>query len=132
MQSFLRVFALSVVFLLLAGFGQVRQRGHAPRPHHVSIARVHNIWKAVRRGTDSTEVRVDVADTVYFHAEGSDVYFQFDNKNLFGVENQMVKSGHWIFLVVKPVQPGPYTYSAFCEAQKVFAQGDSPPKIIVN
>ncbi len=124
---------MTVVLLMLAGSGPPQQKAHAPKTqHHISIALIHNVWRAVRSGTDSSEVRVHAGDDVYFHAVGSDVYFQFDNPHLFGVINEVVKKGHWIHFVVGKVAPGTYYYSAFCEGPKVFARGDSPPKIIVD
>jgi hypothetical protein len=132
MQSFLRALAFTAVFLLLAGFGQERQRGHTPGKHDVSIAKVHGLWKAVRKGTDSTKVQVHVGDEVYFHGEGTDVHFQFNDDRLFGVYDTVAKRGRPLHLVVGQVDPDTYYYSAYCDTAKVFARGDSPPKIIVN
>lgn len=132
MHSFLRSLFLSVLFLLFAGFGQQSQKKPAPKDVNVSITKVGKIWKAVLTGTATTAVHVNPGDKVIFHAEGTDVYFQFDNDQLFGGHNKSLKNGKKLTLGVGQVAKGVYTYSAFCTGPKVFAQGDSPPKIIVD
>jgi len=99
---------------------------------NVSIKKVGKTWKAVLTGTTNTKVHVVKGQKVIFHAEGTDVYFQFSSKSLFGGHDKYVKSGQKLTLGVGQVAKGVYTYAAFCTGPKAFAQGDSPPKIIVD
>lgn len=125
--------------LALAVFGGMLFEASAPAPTeapladvNVSIKKVGNVWKAVLTGTTNTKVHVVKGQKVIFHAEGSDVYFQFENTNLFGGHDKMIKNGKTLTLGVGQVAKGVYTYAAFCSTPGVFAQGDSPPKIIVD
>lgn len=103
-----------------------------PKDVDVSITKVGNVWKAVLTGTTTTEVRVVPGQKVIFHAEGTDVFFQFDNDTLFNGHTKTIKDGKKIVLGVGKVSKGIYTYSAFCVGPMVFAEGDSPPRIIVD
>jgi hypothetical protein len=132
MHSFLRAIAFPMIFLLLAAFGQEPQKKPPSKNVDVSIKMVDSVWKAVLTGTTKTEVHVYPGDKVIFHAEGTDVFFQFDNDKLFGGHNKSVKNGKKLTLGVGQVAKGEYIYSAFCFGPQVFAQGDSPPKIIVD
>jgi hypothetical protein len=120
--------------LLLMGLkdGYQQQTTTSPKDVHLSVKKVGTVWKVVVTGTTNTEVHVVTGQKVVFHAEGSDVYFQFDNEKLFGGHTRSVKNGKTLTLGVGNVSKGVYTYAAFCAGPKVFAQGDSPPKIIVD
>ena len=117
---------------MLAGADGPRTPEAPPANVNVSIKKVGQVWKAVLTGTTNTKVHVTKGQKVIFHAEGSDVYIQFDNATLFGGHDKMIKNGKTLTLGVGQVAKGVYTYSAFCVGPKVFAQGDSPPKIIVD
>jgi hypothetical protein len=132
MRSLMRAFALSIFLLMLTGIGQGQQNPPAPKDVNVSITLVGKVWKVVLTGTTTTAVHVVKGQRVIFHAEGSDVYIQFDNDQLFGGHYRTIKSGKTLTLGVGNVVKGIYVYSAFCEGPKVFAEGDSPPKIIVD
>lgn len=132
MMSFIRAITLPLLFLFMSGFGPTQTPQDAPKDVHVSIAKVENVWKVVLTGTTITEVHVVEGQKIIFHAEGTDVYLQFDDTNLFGGHLKMIKNGKTLVLGVGQVEKGVYTYSAFCDGPKVFAVGDSPPKIIVD
>lgn len=130
MRTMLRL--LSVVLLTAAvsivTFGQQT----TPKDVNLSVKMVGNVWKVVIAGTTQTEVRVVQGQKVIFNAEGSDVYIQFDNDQLFGGHTKTIKNGKKLTLGVGKVAKGVYTYSAFCSGPGVFAEGGSPPKIIVD
>ena len=130
-------FALVVLCLFLAnvvsgpdGAQVVSQT--LPSDVHLSVKLVGNVWKVVITGTTQTAVRVVKGQKIVFHAEGSDVYFQFGESNLFGGHTKAVANGKTLMLPVGNVAKGTYAYAAFCTGANVFAEGDSPPKIIVD
>jgi hypothetical protein len=132
MRTFTTIIAFTAIFLLLAGFGQQQQKQSTPKDVNLSITKVDTVWKVVLTGTTTTAVHVVPGQKIIFHAEGTDVYFQFDNDKLFGGHIRSLRNGKKLTLGVGQVAKGVYTYSAFCEGPKVFARGDSPPKIIVD
>lgn len=99
---------------------------------NLSVKKIGNVWKVVVAGTTTTEVHVVKGQRVIFTAEGSDLYFQFDNTNLFGGHTKFLKNGQKLTLGVGAVAKGIYVYSVFCDGPKAYAEGGSPPKIIVD
>lgn len=132
MRSIARAITVSILFCFLACFGMAQQKDTTLKNVDVSFVKVGNVWKAVLTGTTNTFVHVVPGQKVIFHAEGSDVYIQFDNDQLFGGHYRTIKNGKTLTLGVGNVAKGIYVYAAFCVGPKVFAQGGSPPKIIVD
>jgi len=99
---------------------------------NVSVKKVGEVWKVVQTGTTNVSVRARKGQKIVFMAEGTDVYFQFDNDGLFGGHTKYLKSGNKMTLTVGNVAKGTYIYAAFCMGPKQFAEGGSPPKIIVD
>ena len=104
---------------------QVIQAG--PKNHSRKIDKRNGRWKI-----DST--RAKKRDYVTFHADGSDMYFQFMDKKLFGHYKYQCLNGDSLRLPIKNTAvPGKeYRYAVFVLKEKVYAEGDSPPVIIVE
>lgn len=133
MKTFSILLSLATICLVLAGFtGGPNNPQTPPKDVNLSVKQIGNIWKVVLTGTTSTTVRVVQGQKIIFHAEGSDVYLQFDNDKLFGGNTRTIKKSKTLTLGVGIVAKGVYTYAAFCTTPMVFAEGDSPPKIIVD
>ena len=133
MKTFSILLSLVAMCLVLAGFtGGPNHPQTPPKDVHLSVKLVGNVWKVVLTGTTNTVVRVVRGQKIIFHAEGSDVYLQFDNDKLFGGNTRTIKNGKTLTLGVGIVAKGVYTYAAFCTTPMIFAEGDSPPKIIVD
>lgn len=136
MRASLRSILLPSIILLFSSLAVAQDETPVaqdpPKDVELSIIKVGNVWKVVLAGTTETEVRVVEGQKVIFHAVGSDVYLQFDNDKLFGGHTRVIKSGKKLTLGVGQVEKGVYVYAAFCAGPGVFAQGGSPPKIIVD
>ena len=137
MKLFTRMLMLPFLVLLFSGvaLGQDTPeptQQEPPKDVDLSIKKIGNVWKVVITGTTETDVHVTEGQKVIFHAEGSDVYIQFDNDKLFGGHTKTIKNGKQLTLGVGKVAKGIYTYAAFCSGPGVFAEGGSPPKIIVD
>ncbi len=135
MRLIIRITALpllSLVFLFISGFKPIQDPTTVPKVVNVSITKIDSVWKVVLTGTTNTSVHVVPGQKIVFHAEGTDVYFQFDRDSLFGGHKKFIKNGKKLTLGVGKVAKGIYTYSAFCLGPMEFAEGGSPPKIIVD
>jgi hypothetical protein len=132
MRFTIRSIALMLSLLFMSGFRPVQNPSALPKDVNISITKVDSVWKAVLTGTKITEIHVVPGQKVIFHAEGTDVFFQFDSDTLFGGHAKSIKNGKKLTLGVGKVQKGIHTYSAFCVGPQVYAEGDSPPKIIVD
>jgi hypothetical protein len=136
MRPSIRCFLLPCFILLFSGIALGQDESPAtqepPKDVDLSIVKVGNVWKVVLTGTTETEVRVVEGQKITFHAEGTDVYMQFDNDKLFGGHTKTIKNGKKLTLGVGQVEKGVYVYAAFCSTPGVFAVGGSPPKIIVD
>jgi hypothetical protein len=132
MKYLKRFIALPLLFLFICSYQPMQAQSKPLKDVNVSITKIGNVWKAVLTGTDSTEVRVQSGQKITFHAEGTEVIFQFDNDTLFGGHSKIIKKDKSKTFGVGQVKKGVYIYSAFCVGPKVFAQGGSPPKIIVD
>jgi hypothetical protein len=136
MHTFIRRLLFPLFLVLISGVALGQDDAPAqqepPKDVELSIMKVGNVWKVVLTGTTETEVRVVEGQKVIFHAVGSDVHLQFDNDKLFGGHTRVIKAGRTLTLGVGQVEKGVYVYAAFCTTPGVFAQGGSPPKIIVD
>lgn len=135
MRLVIRIITLSFfsfLFLSISGFKPIQDPAVIPKVVNVSITKIESVWKVVLTGTTNTEVHVIPGQKIVFHAEGTDVYFQFDRDSLFGGHKKFIKNGKKLTLGVGKVAKGIYTYSAFCLGPMEFAEGGSPPKIIVD
>ena len=70
-------------------------------------------------------------DEVAWSDSTSDLYFQFMNATLFGVETQTLKKGNTLTLTVQTAVNGAYHYAIFRTADSTYVIGNSPPTIII-
>ncbi len=116
-------------------FGQ-----NPPKKHKIAIKKMKNKvtkmkeWKAVdAEDTLVTKIKVKKGDEIIWEADGSDLYFQFMDKQLFGDYTYFLEDGKKLKLIVgDQAQAKTYKYAVFCIADLEFARGDSPPVIIVE
>jgi hypothetical protein len=111
--------------------------------YNLKVVKVDGVWRVVDASDYSKrKVKVKRKDKIVWKAEGSDVYFQFSNKlfnavdeadTLSGGYTTFLRDGRKLKLKVKDDAPsGTYEYAVFCTADGVFAQGESPPKIVIE
>ena len=98
-----------------------------------------------KNNTNIDSVKVNKKTMITWEVEGTDAYFQFPDyifdKNAPGTDTLsenytvFVKDGHKLKLKIKDddsLVGNTYIYSIFCMKGRVYAWGDSPPKIIVD
>jgi len=110
------------------------------KEHHIAIKKLKNKvskikeWKATdAKDTLMTKIKTKKGDTVVWTAEGTDLYFQFMDENLFGKFNYYLQSGKELKLKVSSkAETKIHKYAVFCYDGKEYATGDSPPVIIVE
>ena len=72
-------------------------------------------------------------EKVTWKATDSDLYFQFMDEQLFGTFTLMIKAGETEELVIgSKAKSGINSYAVFHLNEKEFAEGNSPPQIIVE
>jgi hypothetical protein len=109
----------------------------------LKVIKVDGVWKVVLASDYSkTTVKVKKKDTITWTVVGTDAYFQFPEKLLNPVDasdslkngyTRSLKDGKKLKLKIKDdAKAGTYDYSVFCTADGVFAEGGSPPRIIVE
>jgi len=128
-----------IVAVLLAGIatqtGTVFAGGpqNGPKKHLVHVKTHHNKKKIVHEDGTTGAIEALKGEIVTWKAEGSDVYFQFPDTSIFGIHYAFVKDSNELTLTVQPsAVPGTYPYAAFCIQDSSYAQGDSPPVIIIH
>ena len=129
------------LIVLSAGFFRP-QTPPPPKTVDLTIMKIDGVWRVVdATNHKKTEVNVTKKDRVTWTVEGSNAYFQFPGIfNPAGKEDSLkngytkfLKSGKKLHLKIKDdAAPGTYEYAVFITADGVFAQGDSPPKIIIR
>ena len=113
------------------------------KTYNLTIMKIGNIWKVVHSDDHKkTKVEAKKNETITWTVEGSNAYLQFPEKlfNPVGKEDSLsngytkfLKSGKKLKLKVRDdAAPGTYEYAVFITADGVFAQGDSPPRIIIQ
>ena len=110
------------------------------KEHRISIKKLKDKvtrtkkWKATdSQDTLKTEVKTKKGDTVVWKAEGTDLYFQFMDKDLFGKFNYYLRNGKELKLkVTSKAEAKIHKYAVFCYDGKEYAAGNSPPVIIVE
>ena len=101
--------------------------------HEVSIKKVGNKWKVVDADTGTGETKAKKGQNVTWHAHGSDVHIQFMDDKLFGPWTKVVPEGKSRTLGVgNNAQQDANPYAVFCIADKKYAEGGSPPRIIIE
>ena len=131
-------------FLLMLLLGMYFVPSSLPaKDYDLKVVKVNGVWKVVD-ASDYTKLKVKVKkkDTIIWTAEGTDTYFQFPNKlfNPVGQKDSLsdgytkfLRDGKKLKLKIKDDAPsGIYEYAVFCTADGKFAEGESPPKIIIE
>lgn len=109
------------------------QTKEASKEHKLVVKKVQNQWKVILEGDTVTTPRAKRGERVTWTAESTDVYFQFMDIRLFGDYTRRLKEGQKLTLVVSAnATIGENRYAAFCYADKQYATGDSPPRIIIE
>lgn len=104
-----------------------------PTTHKLTIKQVNNKWKVVVSGTTITEVKAKRGDKIEWTAEGTDAYLQFLDTELVGSFTKKVPKGGKLTLPVSSAaKRGVNYYAVFCTATNDYAEGGSPPKIIIE
>ena len=122
MRFIIRVIAFPLLLLYVSSYGQIQGQATLPKDVDISITKIDSVWKVVLTGTTNTAIHVVPGQKIIFHAEGTDVYFQFDRDSLFDGHKKFVKNGKKLILGVGKVAKGIYTYSAFCVGPMVFCR----------
>ena len=100
--------------------------------HNLSIEKIKNKWKVVDV-TGKKETKAKRGDWVKWTPNGSNAYFQFIDRKLFGQWTRLVRDGQSLSLkVADNAKTGPNSYAVFCITDKKYAEGDSPPRIIIE
>ncbi|MGB5896376.1 MAG: hypothetical protein WBG58_19530 [Ignavibacteriaceae bacterium] len=111
--------------------------------YELKVIKVEGVWRVVDASDYSKrKVKVKKKDTIVWTIEGTNAYFQFSNSvfDAAGVSDSLkngstkfVADGKKLKLKVRDDAPlGPQVYAVFCSADGVFAQGESPPKIVIE
>ncbi len=111
-----------------------RRNNHSFKEHNVSFNKLDKKWK-VHDPADrkKTKVHAKKGEQITWEAGKSDIYFQFPDVSLFGEHTMMLEKGQKMSLKVNPnANAGKHSYAAFCLDDKCFAEGNSPPEIIVE
>ena len=109
-----------------------------------SIKKIDTTWFVVDERNNPKPIEANKNDSIEWTAEGSDMTFQFPvaMSTLFTRENGQsvgdayiieVKNGKKLQLKVKANAPaGRYVYSVYVKGAETFAEGSSPPVMIIK
>lgn len=102
--------------------------------HRFRVGKLNNIWKVYdSKNSNNRTIVAKRGEKVIWSAMGSDVYLNFPDATIFGASEASAADGKELALTVSAnAKPGRYTYSIFCEKEKKYATGDSPPVIIIQ
>ena len=108
----------------------------------LKIVKIKNVWKVVpAKRTLNNTVLASRGDTITWSAVGTDAHFQFP-MNVFtpvtkahflaGGYTKQLRSGKILSLkIMQNVAIDVVVYSVFCTPDNVYAEGSTPPKIII-
>jgi hypothetical protein len=111
--------------------------------YELKVIKIEGVWRVVDASDYSKrKVKVKKKDTIVWTIAGTDAYFQFSDSvfdaagaadSLKNGSTKFVKDGKKLKLKVRDDAPlGPQVYAVFCSADAVFAQGESPPRIVIE
>jgi hypothetical protein len=139
------------LFLLIAGIAAItlffgfllEPAPPASTEYELEVVKVDGVWRVVDASDHSkAKIKVKKKDTIIWTVKGTNAYFQFSNSvfNPSGVSDSLknestkfIADGKKLKLKVRDDAPvGPQVYAVFCSADGVFAQGESPPRIIID
>jgi len=117
--------AITVAGFLLAPPALLTQAGPKPEKKKAKFSKAGKKTKVDR-------IHAARGDTVAWSDPTSDLYFQFMDASLFGVETRTVKKGSTLSLTVQAAaKNGTYHYAIFRLADSTFVIGGSPPSVII-
>jgi len=143
MKAALSLLFIGIFLTVFVSCNRKRMVPISPHQYEMRVMKIGKIWKVVD-ATDSTKTKLQVRrkDTIVWTIEGTDAFFQFPDSLFNPVDKQSIlqngftkflRNGHKLKLKIKDNAPsGIYSYAVFCTADSMFAQGDSPPRIIVK
>lgn len=144
MKQRLIIFSFIIAIAILFGGFMITPEPPPSATYDLKIVKVDDkVWRVVDASDYSKRtVKVKRNDTIVWEATGTDAYFQFSNKlfnpvsesdSLVGGYTKFLEDGKKLKLKVKDDAPLiTEVYAVFCTADNVFAQGDSPPKIVIE
>lgn len=109
-----------------------------------SVKKIDAAWYVVNEQNKPLPIQANRSDNLEWTAEGSDMIFQFPEKlSVFFTKEDgssagdsyvvRVKSGKKLKLKVKGDAPlGTYVYSVFVVSDETYAEGSSPPVMIIK
>ena len=114
-----------------------------PKVYELKVIKIEGVWKVVDASDYSKKkIKVKKKDTIVWTVEGTNAYFQFSTSvfNPKGVSDSLkngstkyIADGKKLKLKVRDDAPvGTQVYAVFCSTDGVFAQGESPPRIIIE
>ena len=115
----------------------------APKTYELKVVKVEGVWRVVD-ATDYSKKKIKVKkkDTIVWNVEGTNAHFQFATSvfkpnsisdSLRNGSTKFIADGKKLKLKVKDDAPvGIQVYAVFCSEDGVFAQGESPPRIIIE
>jgi hypothetical protein len=132
------VIALSLLVLSLNSCGDDAFGGmqsDIPERHDLICMLVDDVWKIVD-ADDITRTEVSVArgDTVVWQAPADrDIYFQFMDEELTGTFTEELLEGESLTLVIgNDADEGDHPYAVFVHGARAYAEGESPPRMIIR
>lgn len=93
--------------------------------HTVSISKVKNKWHV-------PTVEARQGEEIRWTVQEKKAHLQFMDQSLFGEWTESVSPTEPLTLEVGNVDPDTYHYAVFCTADEEYAEGDTPPKIIIK
>ena len=140
-KLFLLIAAIAVITLFF-GF-LLAPAPPDPKDHNLKVVNVKGVWRVVDASDYSKrKIKVKKKDTIIWTVEGTNAHFQFATSvfkpkgvsdSLKNGSTKFIADGKKLRLKVRNDAPiGPQVYAVFCSADDVFAQGESPPQIIID
>jgi hypothetical protein len=139
------------LFLLIAGIAAITlffgfllaPAPPDPKVYDLKVVKVEGVWRVVDASDYSKKkIKVKKKDTIIWTVEGTNAYFQFSTSvfnpksvsdSLKNGSTKYIADGKKLKLKVRDDAPvGSQVYAVFCSTDGVFAQGESPPKIVIE
>jgi len=114
----------------------------APTKYELKIKKIGNVWKVVD-SNNKTKVHVKGGAKITWTAEGSDVVFQFPSQKYLKPQGKVdslsrdntkkIRNGKKLKLkITEDAKQDTIVYSVFVLKDGVYAEGGSPPRIIID
>ena len=131
---FAGISSLIVIFIFASLFLTTNVKAMPKDEVNLLITKIDNKWKVVDASdTTKTEIKARRGYKITWTARGTDAYFQFMDEKLVGKFKHSLKDGKSISLNIgNNAKIGANNYAIFCVKDLEFAEGGSPPVIIVE